>query len=309
MFNGFGEFNQRVVQTMNCFLDIDPEDSGQHCFKSHLDKQNPSAPDWKALRPYFGWQSEAFIKDTYKVMTRFAGTVPHNDGLKKHFKARNPVFNTPRRNEAVITDTIMSDTPAVDDGSTIAWFICGHDTLVCDAYAIKSTKQFINTLAENIRKRGAMDMLISDGGKYEVSKKVTDLLSSLFISSYESEPYHQHQNKSESRIGDAKKYTNRIMSLSGCPVSCWLLCLMYVCMLLNITSSPGVGGITPLKALAGQGSVISMFLYFSFYEPVYYNFDEKEPDSAFPSNSNEKCGYLVGFVEDKGDQLLFGNSH
>ena len=42
-----------------------------------------------------------------------------------------------------------------------------------------------------------MDTLISNGGKYEVSINVTDLLRSLFISSYESEPYHQHQNKAK----------------------------------------------------------------------------------------------------------------
>ena len=46
----------------------------------------------------------------------------------------------------------------------MAQFFCGHDTLVCDAYGIKTTKQFINTLSLNIRKRGAMDTLISDDG-------------------------------------------------------------------------------------------------------------------------------------------------
>ena len=55
---------------------------------------------------------------------------------KKHFKSRNPVFNIPRRSEAVATDTIFSVTPAVDDGSTMAQFFCGRDTLVCDAYGI-----------------------------------------------------------------------------------------------------------------------------------------------------------------------------
>ena len=84
-------------------------------------------------------------------------TAPHTqDYIKKHFKSRYPVFNIPRCSEAVATDTIFSDTPAVDDGSTMAQFFCGRDTLVCDAYGIKSTKQFINTLSDNIRKRGAM---------------------------------------------------------------------------------------------------------------------------------------------------------
>ena len=43
---------------------------------------------------------------------------------------------------------------------------------------------FINTLSDNIRKQGAMDTLISDGDKYEISKQVTDLLRSLFIQDY-----------------------------------------------------------------------------------------------------------------------------
>ena len=84
----------------------------------------------------------------------------------------------------------------------MAQFFCGHDTLVCDAYGIKSTKQFINTLSDNIRKQGAMDTLISDGGKYEISKQVTDLLHSMFI-----QDYHQHQNKAENHFGLAKHVT------------------------------------------------------------------------------------------------------
>ena len=49
----------------------------------------------KPLR--FGWQSEQVIQDTYKVASRFGGTVPQHDYLKKHFKSRNPVFKIPRR--------------------------------------------------------------------------------------------------------------------------------------------------------------------------------------------------------------------
>ena len=97
-----------------------------------------------------------------------------------------PVFKIPRRNEAVATDTIFSDTPAINDGSTLAQFFIGRDTLVCDAYGIKSQKQFISTLYDNIRIRGAMTTLITDGGRYEISKKIADLLRSLFIKQHES---------------------------------------------------------------------------------------------------------------------------
>ena len=106
------------------------------------------------MRLYFGWQSEQVIQDTYKVTSRFGGTIPHSDYLKKYFKSRNPVFNIPRRNEPVATDTILSDAPAINDGSMMAQFFVGKDTLVCDAYGINSQKQIIDTLNDNIKSRG-----------------------------------------------------------------------------------------------------------------------------------------------------------
>ena len=101
----------------------------------------------------------------------------------------------------------------------------------------------LNTLSDNIRKRGAMDTLISDGGKYEISKRVIDLLFPLFIQDYQSEPYHQHPNLAENRFELAKRYTNTVMNTSGCPACCWLLCLQYICVVLNHLASPTLQGI------------------------------------------------------------------
>ena len=67
----------------------------------------------------------------------------------------------------------MSDTPAIDDGSTIAQLFYGADALVCDV---------VNTLSDNIHTCGTMTTLITDGGKYEVLKKATDILHTFFIS-------------------------------------------------------------------------------------------------------------------------------
>ena len=206
----------------------------------------------------------------------------------------------------LLQQTPSSLTPLLfDDGSTMAQFFCGRDTLVCDAYGIKSTKQFINTLSDNIRKRGAMDTLISDGGKYEISKRVTDVLRSLLIQDYQSEPYHQHQNKAENCFGLAKHYTNTVMNTSGCTACCWLLCLQYICVVLNHLASPTLQGICPVQALEGTTPDISFLLHFSFYEPVYYRIDSSEPDLNFPSSSNEKKGYWVGFADNQGDSLTW----
>ena len=69
------------------------------------------------------------------------------------------------------------------------------------------------------------------------------------------------------------------MNLTGAPAHCWLLCLLYVCSLLTVTSSPALGGLTPIQALNGQVPDISHFLHFSFWEPVYYKVDGNEPDT------------------------------
>ena len=78
------------------------------------------------------------------------------------------------------------------------------------------------------------------------------------------------------------------MNLTGVPAHCWLLWLLYVCSILNVTASPVLGGLTPIQALIGQVPGISHFLHFSFCKPVYYKVDENEPNHKFPSHSNEK---------------------
>ena len=95
------------------------------------------------------------------------------------------------------------------------------------------------------------------------------------------------------------------MNTSGCTACCWLLCLQYICVVLNHLASPTLQGICPVQALEGTTPDISFLLHFSFYEPVYYRIDSSEPDLHFPSSSNEKKGYWVGFADNQGDSLTW----
>ena len=95
------------------------------------------------------------------------------------------------------------------------------------------------------------------------------------------------------------------MNTSGCPACCWLLCLQYICVVLNHLASPTLQGICPVQALEGTTPDISFLLHFSFYEPIYYRIDSSEPDLNFPSSSNEKKGYWVGFADNQGDSLTW----
>ena len=310
MFDACGDFNKPIIANLNNLLDAPPGDC-ESCpeissvFTANLHQSSPQEPDWNTQRPFLAWTSPSSIKDTFNVTTRH-GTAPNTkDYIKHHFKPRNPVFSIPRCSEDLATDTIFSDTPAVDDGSTMAQFFCGHDTLVCDAYGIKSTKQFINTLSDNIRKWGAMDTLVSDGGNYDISKGVTDLLHSLFIQDYQSESYHQDQTKTETCFGPAKHCTNTVMNTSGYLACCWLLCLQYIFVVLHHLVSPTLQGIYPGQSLQGTTPDISFMLHSSFYESVYYRIDSSEPDFNFPSSSNDNKGYWAGFAANQGDSLTW----
>ena len=89
------------------------------------------------------------------------------------------------------------------------------------------------------------------------------------------------------------------MNRSGTPANCWLLCLIYVCYLLNHIACSALDGNIPLLALTGITPDISIILLFTFYQPVFY----ATYDQHFPSESEERAGYWVGFGEHCGDAM------
>ena len=84
--------------------------------------------------------------------TQWGVSLPNTFPMKKHIKSRNPALNIPRRHEDV-----FSDTPAVNSGVKLDQVFVHKDTLVADAYPMKSGKQFVNTLDDDIRRWAAMD--------------------------------------------------------------------------------------------------------------------------------------------------------
>ena len=199
----------------------------------------------------------------------------------------------------VATDTVYSDTSAVDSGVKQAQLFVGKESLVSDIYPIRSGKQFVNTFEDNIRKRGAMDKLMSDSAKNEISHKVKDILRAYNINDWQSEPYHQNQNPAEWRYRTIKAWANTIMNRTGAPEHCWLLTLQYVCDILNHMSTASLGGQVPLQVLYGVTPDISIVLLYTFYQPVFY----ATHDQHFPSESEERAGFWVGFAEHCGDSL------
>jgi hypothetical protein len=84
-------------------------------------------------------------------------------------------------------------------------------------YPIKSNKQFVNTLLDNITQRRAPTKLISDRAQVEISEHVKQVLRPLHISTWQSEPNQQHQNPAKHQYQNIKQLCNTILDCSGAP--------------------------------------------------------------------------------------------
>jgi len=127
------------------------------------------------------------IQQTFAVTTQYA-CLPMSTLLKKQYKSPFPALNVHRRDKPVATDTIYSDTPAVDSGATIAQVFVVVKSLVTDVYAIKTDWQFVNTLEDQIWTWGAPTKLVSNRAQVEISNQVKEILHAYCINNWQSEP-------------------------------------------------------------------------------------------------------------------------
>jgi hypothetical protein len=97
--------------------------------------------NYELLCLLFGCSPANTIKRTFAVTTQYErGRVSNT--LKQHWRLRFPACNVKHRNEPVATDTVFSDTPAVDCGVTAAQIFVGCESLVADVYGLKMDKEF-----------------------------------------------------------------------------------------------------------------------------------------------------------------------
>jgi hypothetical protein len=105
---------------------------------------------------------------------------------------------------------------------------------------------------------------------------------------WQSEPHQNHQNPAERQYQTVKNATSRILDRTGAPAHLWLLCLQYVCYLLNHTYNMSIDAI-PLTKLLGSTLDNSPLLCFHFWKRVYYH----QSQTSFPSNSKEGLGHIA----------------
>ena len=154
-FDEFGDYTQKSIQTHSILDDSSSTltlcptfMANQHDFWTYQHAVNHETPDYEKFRPYFGWVNLDTVQKTMEQSTEWGVSLPNTFPMKKHLKSKNPALNIhiPRRHEAVATDTVFSDATAVDSGVKQAQVFVGRDTLVADAYPMKSGKQLISSV-------------------------------------------------------------------------------------------------------------------------------------------------------------------
>jgi len=289
------------ITSDNVIDDVDLEDGIEHrTFRNISPHLAIDEPDPEALRPFFAFLPTEVVKRTLRATTQYA-RVPMGETMVRYYKSPFPALNVARRDEDLLVDIIYSDTSAVDDGSTSAAIYSGKISYVLDCYGMKTDKQFVNTLEDIIRERGAPSRLLSDHSRTIMSERVLDILRALCIGQWTSEPYRQNQNTMERRYQTAKRITNIVLERTGSPPSTWLLCMQYVCLVLNCTACSSLDWKVPLTILLGTTVDVSPLLRFHWYQPVLYTVD----DQAFPSEPREALGYFVGIAPNCGHTMTF----
>jgi hypothetical protein len=264
--------------------------------------------DYRRFQPYFLNVPVEKVKRTFENTTQYATNVMAGDHIMQTIRSPYPALNVLRRNEPVATDTIYAGTPAIGTGGQkMAQLFVGRLSRVADVMGMHNEAQFINTLEDVIRKRGAMDKLISDSAQVEISKRVKDVLRAMIIDDWQSEANYQHQNFAEHVWKFIKRNVNWIMNWRNIPGEIWLLCMKWVIDVMNHTAEKSLGWRPPLQVLTGRTVDISILLVFMFWDVVkcsrYEDHDYKGQVGS--KKQSEITGCFVGFSHDIGHKLTF----
>ena len=265
---------------------------------------NPSRRKIESYSKFFPGVPIPMLKRTFQATTQYGhvGAAPGMT-LYKRLKAPNPALNVTRRNEPVATDTVYGPkgVRAVDNGSTAAQLFVGRKSHFQSIHPCgDSDAQFAKTLLDEIRKYGAMDVLVSDRAKAEIGIKVKEILRTMVIDDWQSEPHNKNQNYAERMWQVTQRMGNVILNQSGAPKKLWLLALKLAVFISNHTARESLGGRTPIEWLLGFAPDISVLLQFVFYEPVYY--PAVEPKVG---DTPELLGRFVGISENVGHKMTF----
>ena len=298
---------QYLVQEAEIDLINEPNDTEELEISQPIETSRKPI-DYKKYRPYLLMASTEKVKATFDATTQHAVNVPSGPHIIQTMKSPYPAHNVLRRNEPVATDTIFAEVPAIcTNGQTMAQLYIGRKSLLAVAYGMSNESQMVNTLEDHIKEFGAMDVLLSDSARVEMSRYVMDVLRAYNVRSWQSEPNYQHQNFCEHRFRHIKGNLNWYMNYRNVPPELWLHCLQWVCNVMNHIAEKSLGDRPPLQLVYGHTIDISILFLFLFWDIVYVS---RYKDSSYRGQpgsrkSDEIRGRFIGFAWTTGHAFTF----
>ena len=101
-------------------------------YQSNLNETRPSPQDFESLSRYFLNVPANIVKKIFKATTQYAQSGWIMDNIRNTIKSPFLALNFHRRHELVATDTIIFDTPAVDDEATCDQLFVGMSKKYCE---------------------------------------------------------------------------------------------------------------------------------------------------------------------------------
>ena len=260
--------------------------------------------NYESYRQFFLHAPREIVMHTFDATTRYYQSVPNQNRITDTIRSHFPAANGPRRHELVAGDTVFFDLEAWG-GARCCQFFIGRRSYYMSVWPMRTDGDFVNALEDEIRFRGAMEILFTDNAQAEISNRVKDILRNYRIRDHQSEAYYQQQNFAERYIQELKKLANRVRNKSGCPPDMIMHVLEYVVFIWNRTARRILRWRTPIEALTGQTPDISILLHFRFWQRVYISNYQQRDGAGFPSESNEIEVRFIGFAETTGHAMTF----
>ena len=136
---------------------------------------------------------------------------------------------------------------------------------------MKSESRGLHAYEDFLRSEAIPMLLRWDNAKIQRSFDFQEINWHWLVKDGFTEPHHPQQNPAELRaVKWVKGHCQLLMNQTGAPETMWFACAEYVTQVNNITAKQALNWSTPMEKGHGYTSDISAYLFFAFWDPVYY---------------------------------------
>ena len=115
--------------------------------------------NYESFRQFFLHAPREVVMHTFDATTRYYQSVPNQNRITETIRSHFPAANSPRRHELVAGDTLFFDLEA-QGGARCCQVFIGRRSYYMSIWPMRTDGDFVNALEDEIRFRGAMEVLL-----------------------------------------------------------------------------------------------------------------------------------------------------